>query len=88
MVIHPGQTKSFNVDELEMDAARVVERIKLVLEEYFGMVLSDVGERLRMPRFRVYRPECHAWIEAGTIEVKDNRGLDASPTHDKQDILS
>jgi hypothetical protein len=88
VVIHPGQMKGFNVDELEMDAARVVERVRLVLEERFGMVLSDVGEPLRKPRFRVYRPECHAWIEAGTIEADDNRGLDASPTHDKQDILS
>jgi hypothetical protein len=43
---------------------------------------------LRKPRFRVYRPECHAWIEAGTVEVDDNRGLDASPTHDRQDVLS
>ena len=88
VVIHPGQMKGFNVDELEMDAARVVERVRIVLEERFGMILSDVGEPLRKPRFRVYRPECHAWIEAGTVEVDDNRGLDASPTHDKQDVLS
>jgi hypothetical protein len=87
VVIHPGQMKGFNVDELEMDAARVVERVRIILDERFGMGLSDVGEPLRKPRFRVYRPECHAWIEAGTIEVDDNRGLDASPTHDKQDIL-
>lgn len=88
VVIHPGQMKGFNVDELEMDAARVVERVRIILEERFSMILSDVGEPLRKPRFRVYRPECHAWIEAETVEVDDDRALDASPTHDKQDVLS
>ena len=88
VIIHPGQMKGFNVDELEMDAARVVERVRLVLEERFGMVLSDVGEPLRKPRFRIYRPECHAWIESGSVEVNSDRALDASPTHDKQDVLS
>jgi hypothetical protein len=88
VVVHPGQMKGFNVDELEMDAARVVERVRIVLEERFALILSDVGEPLRKPRFRVYRPECHGWIEAGTVEVDGNRALDASPTHDKQDPLS
>ena len=88
VIIHPGQMKGFNVDELEMDAARVVERVRLVLEERFGMALSDVGEPLRKPRFRIYRPECHAWIESGSVEVNSDRALDASPTHDKQDVLS
>jgi hypothetical protein len=88
VIIHPGQMKGFNVDELEIDAARVVERVRIVLEQRFGMVLSDVCEPLRKPRYRVYRPECHAWIEAGTVEVNDDRALDASPTHDKQDVLS
>jgi hypothetical protein len=88
VIIHPGQMKGFNVDELEMEAARVVERVRVVLEQRFGMLLGDVGVSLRKPRFRVYRPECHAWIEAGTVEVNDDRALDASPTHDKQDVLS
>jgi hypothetical protein len=88
VIIHPGQMKGFNVDELEMDAARVIEHVRLVLEERFGLVLSDTGEALHKPRFRVYRPECHAWIKSGTVEVDDDRALDASPTHDKQDILS
>ena len=37
VVIHPGQVKGFNVDELEMEAARIVERIRVVLEQKFGM---------------------------------------------------
>lgn len=88
VIIHPGQMKGFNVDELEMDAARVVERVRFVLEEKFGMILNEVGVPLHKPRWRVYRPECQAWILAGTVEVEGLGALDHSPTYDKQDILS
>jgi hypothetical protein len=88
VVVHPGQVKGFNVDELEMESARIVERTRLVLEEKFGMVLSENGAPLHSPRWRVYRPECHEWILAGTVEVEGVGALDHSPTHDKQDVLS
>jgi len=88
VVIHPGQLKGFNVDVLEMDAARVVERVRFVLEGKFGMRLSDEGIPLHGPRWRVYRPECREWVEAGTCEVEGVGGLDHSPTGEKQDPLS
>ena len=88
VVIHPGQMKGFNVDQLEMDAARIVERVRFVLEAKFGMALSDEGEALHGPRWRVYRPECKAWVEAGTVEVEGVGGLDHSPTGERQDPLS
>ncbi len=88
LVIHPGQLKGFNVDELEMESARIVERTRLVLEQKFGMQLSEVGTSLHAPRWRVYRPECHEWILQGTVEVDGVGALDHSPTHDKQDPLS
>ncbi len=87
VIIHPGQLKGFNVDELEMDSARVVERTRVVLEQKFGMLLSEAGVPLHDPRWRVYRPECHEWIQAGTVEVEGLGALDHSPTHDKQDPL-
>jgi hypothetical protein len=59
VVIHPGQVKGFNVDELEMEAARIVERTRIVLEQKFGMQLSESGKPLHNPRWRIYRPECH-----------------------------
>ena len=88
VVIHPGQVKGFNVDELEMEAARIVERTKVVLEQKFGMQLSENGVPLHIPRWRIYRPECHEWISAGTVEVEGVGALDHSPTHDKKDPLS
>ena len=88
VVIHPGQVKGFNVDELEMEAARIVERTRVVLEQKFGMLLSLSGVPLHSPRWRVYRPECHEWILAGTVEVDGVGALDHSPTHDKKDPLS
>jgi hypothetical protein len=88
VVIHPGQVKGFNVDELEMEAARIVERTKVVLEQKFGMQLSENGVLLHKPRWRIYRPECHEWISAGTVEVEGVGVLDHSPTHDKKDPLS
>ena len=88
LVIHPGQVKGFNVDELEMEAARIVERTRVVLEQKFGMLLSESGTPLHNPRWRIYRPECHEWILAGTVEVEGVGALDHSPTHDKKDPLS
>ena len=88
VIIHPGQVKGFNVDELEMESARIVERTRLVLEQNLGMLLSESGVQLHPPRWRVYRPECNEWISAGTVEVEGVGALDHSPTHDKQDPLS
>jgi len=88
VVIHPGQVKGFNVDELEMEAARIFERTRVVLEQKFGMQLSENGVPFHSPRWRIYRPECHEWISAGTVEVDGVGALDHSPTHDKKDPLS
>ncbi len=46
VIIHPGQVKGFNVDELEMEAARIVERTRVVLEQNLGMLLSESGIQL------------------------------------------
>ena len=78
--------QGFNVDGLEVESARIVERV--VLEQKFGMLLSEVGTPFHVPRWRVYRPECHEWILAGTVEVEGVGALDHSPNHDKQDPLS
>jgi hypothetical protein len=88
VVIHPGQVKGFNVDELEMEAARIVERTRVVLEQKFGMKLSESGKPLHNQRWRIYRPECHEWILAGTVEIEGIGALDHSPTDDKKDPLS
>ena len=88
VVIHPGQLKGLNTDELEMEAARIIERTRLVLEDKFGMAISEFGMPLHRPRWRIYRPECSSWISSGTVEVDGVGALDHSPTHDKNDPLS
>lgn len=79
VVIHPGQLKGFDVDELEVDAGRVVEMVRGVLEGKFGMRLSVEGVPLHKPVWQVYRPECRAWFEAGSVDVKGVGRLDHSP---------
>jgi hypothetical protein len=79
IIVHPGQLKGFNVDALEVDAGRIVERVRYILEVRFGMVLSDEAVPLHDPHWQVYRPECKEWVEAGTVEVKGVGRLDHSP---------
>lgn len=88
IIIHPGQMKGFSSKEVFENSVRVVERTRNILEIKFGMVLDSFGEVVGTPRYHVYRPECHQWIEAGCVEIDGVGGLDASPTHDKQDPLS
>lgn len=88
VIVHPGQVKGFTSSEVFADSVRIVERTRGILEVKFGMLLDEVGEVIGKPRYHVYRPECHAWIEAGNVEVDGVGSLDASGTHDKQDPLN
>jgi hypothetical protein len=88
LIIHPGQMKGFSSKEVFENSVRVVERTRNILEIKFGMLLDSFGEVVGTPRYHVYRPECHQWIEAGCVEIDGVGGLDASPTHDKQDPLN
>jgi hypothetical protein len=42
VIIHPGRLRGFDVDELLMLSGRIVERVRMVLENRFGLILSDV----------------------------------------------
>lgn len=88
VIIHPGQMKGFESSAVFESSVRTVERVRGILEVKFGMLLDDVGEVVGTPRYHVYRPECHAWIAAGCVEVDGVGSLDASGTHDKQDPLN
>ncbi len=82
--IHPGPMKGYNVDLLEMDAARIIERVRFLLEHKFGMELSPEGwfPKNRSgesgPRFKVYRPEAKEWVKVASIDILGVAGLDAS----------
>jgi hypothetical protein len=79
VIVHPGLLKGFDVDALEVDAGRIVERVRYVLEVKFGMLLADDCEALHDPCWQVYRPECRQWVKAGTCEVVGVGALDHSP---------
>ena len=79
VVIHPGRLRGFDVDELEVDAGRIVERVKAVLELKFGMQLSDQGVALHKPVFRFYSEEAKMLVKAGTVSVEGVGSIDCSP---------
>jgi hypothetical protein len=79
VIVHPGPLKGFDVDALEVDSGRIIERVRYILEVKFGMQLSDDCEFLHGPMWQVYRPEAREWIKAGSVKVDGVGGLDASP---------
>ena len=79
VIVHPGALKGFDVDALEVDSGRIVERVRYILEVRFGMQLSDDCEFLHGPMWQVYRPEAREWIKAGSVKVEGIGALDESP---------
>ena len=79
IIIHPGRLKGFDVDELEVDAGRIVERVKMVLENRFGMVLTDEGVPLHKPITRFYSKEAKEDVKHGTVIVEGVGSIDESP---------
>lgn len=94
VMIHPGQVKGFNADELLADSAAIVERVKGLLEGTYGIVLEGKG-RLPIdrkthepikPRFCVYHPDCKAWMASASVDIPGFAGADASPHPSKHGI--
>ncbi len=79
IIVHPGRLRGFDVDELLMLSGRIVERARMVLENRFGMVLSDVGVPLHQPVTRFYSEEARQLVKLGTTVVEDVGSIDASP---------
>jgi hypothetical protein len=83
VIIHPGKLKGFDIDELEVTAGQVVERMRAFLENRFGMVLSEEGIPLHKPIWQVFSPEAEEWAKAGTVKVNGIGQLDKSPPERK-----
>jgi hypothetical protein len=79
VIIHPGRLRGFDVDELEVEAGRIVERIRLILEAKFGMVLADDGVPIHKPIFRFYSDEAKEDVKNGTCIVEGVGSVDCSP---------
>ncbi len=79
VIVHPGPLMGFDVDQLEVDSGRIVERVRYILEVKYGMQLSDEVEFCHGPMWQVFRPEARRWVKEGG-RVKTSEGaLDASP---------
>lgn len=79
VIIHPGRLKGFDVDELEVTAGRIIERTRALLENRFGMVLSDDGVPLRKPIYRFYSEEAKEDVKHGTCIIDGKSSTDNSP---------
>ena len=79
IIVHPGRLRGFDVDELLMLSGRIVERVRMVLENRFGMILSDVGVPLHQPITRFYSEEAWQLVKLGTTIVQDVGSIDESP---------
>jgi len=79
IIVHPGRLRGFDVDELLMFSGRIVERVKLVLESRFGLVLEEPGVALHEPVTRFYSEEAGELVKLGTTIVEDVGSIDNSP---------
>lgn len=80
VIIHPGKLRGFDEDELLMFSGRIVERVKMVLENNFGMVLGDDGKPLHEPITRFYSKEAKELVRKyGTTVVEEVGSIDNSP---------
>ena len=63
-----------------MHSSRIVERVCMVLENMFGLVLSEVGGvPLHQPITRFCSKEAGELVKLGTIIVEDVGYIDNSP---------
>lgn len=80
VIIHPGPLHGFDVDQLEVESGRIVERVRGILEVKFKLQLDPNCEFCHGPMWQVFRPEAKQWIkEGGTVKAPGYGSLDASP---------
>jgi hypothetical protein len=79
VIIHPGKLKGFDTHELLMTSGRIVEWVKRILEDKFGMLLSDDGVELHKPTWRFYTPEAEEDLKFGTVITEGVGRTDDSP---------
>jgi hypothetical protein len=79
VIVHPGRLRGFDVDELLMLSGRIVERVRGVLEGYFGLVLKEQGIPLHEPITRFYSEVAGELVKLGTTVVEGVGSIDNSP---------
>lgn len=87
IIIHPGPLKGFDVDQLEVDSGRIIERVRFILEVRFEMKFAGDGEFCHGPMWQVFHPDAKVWVkEGGTVRVPGYGALDASPKPSKSGV--
>ena len=79
IIIHSGQIRGFDVNNLLVEAGGIIQNVKSVLEKNFGMVLSVTGVPLHEPIVRFFTPEAKELNKHGTVVVEGIGSLDHSP---------
>jgi len=80
IIVHPGKLRGFDEDELLMFSGRIVERVVMVLENHFGMVLDANSIPLHEPITRFYSEEAKELVRKyGTTIVEEVGSIDNSP---------
>ena len=79
MIIHPCRLRGFNVDELLMLSGRIIERVRMVLDKRFQLILDDTGSSLHQPITRFYSEEAKELVKFGTTIVENVGSIDNSP---------
>lgn len=79
VIVHPGKLKGFDSHELLMTSGRIVEWVKRILEDKFGMLLSDDGVELHKPTWRYYTEEAKEDVKFGTVITEGVGRTDVSP---------
>jgi hypothetical protein len=79
VIIHPGPLHGFDVDQLEVESGRIVERVRYILEVKYRLQLDSNCEFCHGPMWQVFRPEAREWIaQGGTVRTPGVGSLDAS----------
>lgn len=79
IIIHSGRVRGFDVPILLVEAGRIIQNVKSILERKSGMILSDDGVPLHEPVVRFYTEEAKELNKHGTVVVEGIASLDHSP---------
>jgi len=80
VIIHPGPLHGFDVDQLQVESGRIIERVKNILEVKMKLQLDSNGVFCHGPMWQVFRPEAREWIkQGGSVKMPGVGCLDASP---------
>lgn len=74
VIIHPGRLRGFDVTELKVQQGRIIERVKMILENRFGMVLSAESVSLHKLMCEFYTAEAAELSRYGSFSLKDRKG--------------